>query len=31
MGKVKAGATVSPDGFIAGPNETGFDRLFKWL
>ena len=30
MGKVKAGATVSLDGFIAGPNDTGFDLLFKW-
>ena len=30
MGKVKAGATMSLDGFIAGPNDTGFDRLFKW-
>ena len=30
MGKVKAGATVSLDGFIAGPNDSGFDKLFKW-
>jgi dihydrofolate reductase len=30
MGKVKAGATVSLDGYIAGPNDTGFDLLFKW-
>ena len=30
MGKVKAGATVSLDGFIAGPDDTGFDKLFKW-
>ena len=30
MGKVKAGATMSLDGFIAGPNDSGFDRLFKW-
>ena len=30
MGKVKTGATVSLDGFIAGPNDTGFDKLFKW-
>ena len=30
MGKVKAGATMSLDGFIAGPNDTGFDLLFKW-
>jgi dihydrofolate reductase len=30
MGKVSAGATMSLDGFIAGPEETGFDLLFKW-
>jgi dihydrofolate reductase len=30
MGKVKIGATVSLDGFISGPDETGFDKLFKW-
>jgi dihydrofolate reductase len=30
MGKVSAGATMSLDGFIAGPNESGFDLLFKW-
>lgn len=30
MGKVNAGATMSLDGFIAGPNDTGFDLLFKW-
>ncbi len=30
MGKVSAGATMSLDGFIAGPNDTGFDLLFKW-
>jgi dihydrofolate reductase len=30
MGKVFAGATMSLDGFIAGPNDTGFDLLFKW-
>lgn len=30
MGKVMAGATMSLDGFIAGPNDTGFDLLFKW-
>jgi dihydrofolate reductase len=30
MGKVKAGATMSLDGYIAGPNDTGFDLLFKW-
>lgn len=30
MGKVSAAATMSLDGFIAGPNDTGFDLLFKW-
>ena len=30
MGKVFAGATMSLDGFIAGPEDTGFDLLFKW-
>lgn len=30
MGKVSAGATMSLDGFIAGPQESGFDLLFKW-
>ncbi len=30
MGKVSAGATMSLDGFIAGPHDTGFDMLFKW-
>ncbi|HET9755369.1 MAG TPA: dihydrofolate reductase family protein [Candidatus Limnocylindrales bacterium] len=30
MGKVSAGATMSLDGFIAGPEDTGFDLLFKW-
>src|SRR6187551_3974095 len=30
VGKVFAGATMSLDGFIAGPEETGFDLLFKW-
>jgi dihydrofolate reductase len=30
MGKVSTGATMSLDGFIAGPNDTGFDLLFKW-
>jgi dihydrofolate reductase len=30
MGKVKTGATVSLDGYIAGPNDTGFDKLFRW-
>lgn len=30
MGKVSPGATMSIDGYIAGPNETGFDLLFQW-
>jgi dihydrofolate reductase len=30
MGKTTTGASVSLDGFIAGPNETGFDQLFAW-
>ena len=30
MGTVAAGATVSLDGYIAGPEDTGFDLLFKW-
>ncbi|TDX03880.1 dihydrofolate reductase family protein [Kribbella sp. VKM Ac-2566] len=30
MPKVYAQASVSLDGFIAGPNGTGFDRLFAW-
>jgi dihydrofolate reductase len=30
MGKVSAGATMSLDGFIAGPDDSGFDLLFKW-
>ena len=30
MGKVSAGATMSLDGFIAGPHDSGFDFLFKW-
>jgi hypothetical protein len=31
MGKVVAGATVSLDGYIAGPNESGFEHLFAWF
>jgi dihydrofolate reductase len=31
MGKVVTGATMSLDGFIAGPGESGFDLLFQWL
>ncbi|WP_418961136.1 dihydrofolate reductase family protein [Streptomyces tritici] len=30
MGKVITGATMSLDGFIAGPEESGFDLLFQW-
>ena len=30
MGKICTGATMSLDGFIAGPEDTGFDLLFKW-
>jgi len=30
VAKVSAGATMSLDGFIAGPEDTGFDLLFKW-
>jgi hypothetical protein len=29
MGKVVAGATVSLDGYIAGPNESGFEHLVR--
>ena len=31
MGKVVTAATVSLDGYIAGPNETGFDLPFAWF
>jgi dihydrofolate reductase len=30
MGKVTTGATMSIDGYIAGPGDTGFDLLFQW-
>ena len=30
MGKVSTGATMSIDGYIAGPGESGFDLLFQW-
>lgn len=30
MGKVITGATTSLDGYIAGPEESGFDLLFQW-
>ncbi|MFB9234915.1 dihydrofolate reductase family protein [Plantactinospora siamensis] len=30
MSKVMTGATMSLDGYIAGPGESGFDLLFRW-
>jgi len=30
MAKVLTGASVSLDGYIAGPNESGFEHLFAW-
>ncbi|GAB4586461.1 dihydrofolate reductase family protein [Nocardia sp. IFM 10818] len=30
MSKVVASATMSLDGYIAGPEETGFEHLFAW-
>lgn len=30
MGKIMTGASVSLDGFISGPNESGFEHLFTW-
>jgi dihydrofolate reductase len=30
MSKVYTGASMSLDGYIAGPNESGFEHLFKW-
>jgi dihydrofolate reductase len=30
MSQVFTGATLSLDGFIAGPDETGFEHLFQW-
>ncbi|MQY05742.1 dihydrofolate reductase family protein [Actinomadura macrotermitis] len=30
MGKVITAASMSLDGYIAGPDESGFDRLFAW-
>ena len=30
MGKITTGATMSIDGYIAGPGESGFDLLFQW-
>ena len=30
MAKVFTGASMSLDGYISGPGETGFEHLFKW-
>jgi dihydrofolate reductase len=30
MTKIYTGASMSIDGYIAGPNESGFEHLFKW-
>jgi len=30
MSKVYTGASMSLDGYISGPNESGFEHLFKW-
>ena len=30
MAEVYTGASMSLDGYIAGPGETGFEHLFKW-
>ena len=30
MSKVTTGATMSLDGYIAGPQDSGFDLLFRW-
>ena len=30
MGKVVTSASVSLDGYIAGPEESGFEHLFTW-
>jgi dihydrofolate reductase len=30
MSKVMTGATMSIDGYIAGPHDKGFDLLFQW-
>ncbi|WP_067488946.1 dihydrofolate reductase family protein [Actinomadura hibisca] len=31
MGKIYTAATMSLDGYISGPGETGFDHLFRWF
>jgi dihydrofolate reductase len=28
--KILTGASMSLDGYVAGPEESGFDRLFQW-
>jgi len=30
MGRIVTGASVSLDGYIAGPGQTGFEQLFAW-
>jgi dihydrofolate reductase len=30
MSKVYTGASMSLDGYVSGPAETGFEHLFKW-
>ncbi len=30
MSKVFTGASMSLDGYVSGPNESGFEHLFKW-
>ncbi|PRH78546.1 deaminase [Streptomyces solincola] len=30
MGKVVTGASMSLDGYVSGPGQSGFDRLFQW-
>jgi dihydrofolate reductase len=30
MGKVYTGASMSLDGYIAGPGDSGFEHLFEW-
>ncbi|MCE7001387.1 dihydrofolate reductase family protein [Kibdelosporangium philippinense] len=30
MGKVVAGASMSLDGYVAGPDQSGFEHLFDW-
>jgi len=30
MSKVYTGASMSLDGYISGPDESGFEHLFQW-